>query len=53
MLDRYGTLFCDGPGTEREWTSDPPSHWDWRAWEWRLEDEMTPTARRLAVSVPR
>ena len=34
MLDRYGTLFCDGPGTEREWTSDPPSHWDWRAWEW-------------------
>ena len=30
MLDRYGVLFCDGPGTEKELTSDPPADWDWR-----------------------
>ena len=32
MLDRYGVLFCDGPGQEPELTSDPPSDWDWRPW---------------------
>lgn len=30
MLDRYGVLFCDGPGTEEELTNDPPADWDWR-----------------------
>lgn len=30
MLDRYGTLFCDGPGTEKELTGDPPEAWEWR-----------------------
>ena len=34
MLDRYDVLFCDGPGTETELTSEPPEAWDWRAWEW-------------------
>ena len=29
MLDRYGVLFCDGPGQETELTSDPPADWDW------------------------
>ena len=29
MLDRYGVLFCDGPGEEEELTSDPPTDWDW------------------------
>ena len=33
MLDRYGVLFCDGPGEERELTSDPPGSWDWQPWE--------------------
>ena len=32
MLDRYGVLFCDGPGQEPELISDPPSDWDWRPW---------------------
>ena len=30
MLDRYGTVFCDGPGEEKELTSDPPPAWEWR-----------------------
>ena len=29
MLDRYGRLFCDGPGKEEELLSDPPTDWDW------------------------
>ena len=29
MLDRYGRLFCDGPGREEELLSDPPTDWDW------------------------
>ncbi len=29
MLDRYGRLFCDGPGREAELLSDPPTDWDW------------------------
>ena len=29
MLDRYGRLFCDGPGKEKELLSDPPTDWDW------------------------
>ena len=31
MLDRYSTVFCDGPGEEKELTSDPPAAWEWRA----------------------
>ena len=29
MLDRYGTLFCDGPGAENDLSRDPPTNWEW------------------------